>query len=178
MDPNEEFDPDRVYEAVVWRHAPWWVIVVEPVGAAQTFWWADVEYTARDLIECTFELDDPDVIRLDVVRGIGPVQDRPERSPRVWFWAFVGGLLDRRARRRSEHDGPSRLWVLERGQWLGPSSRTGRPNPLVFRGGDEYGNRTVALRLPFGAALVLSTTVPLRREPFGATEPPESPSQS
>ncbi len=59
MDINEKFDPDRLYYAVVWRHAPWWLIEIQPVGVTQTFWWADVDYMARDMVDCMFDLDDP-----------------------------------------------------------------------------------------------------------------------
>jgi len=51
-------------------------------------------------------------------------------------------------------DAARRLWTYERGSWSGP---------LVMRGGDEYGNRTLALRLPGGRALITALNVPLRR---------------
>lgn len=48
-----------------------------------------------------------------------------------------------------------RVWLYPKGSWVGP---------LVYPGGDEYGNDTLVFRLPRQAALVVAWNVPLRRE--------------
>lgn len=58
--------------------------------------------------------------------------------------------------------GPRRVWILPKGSYLWPGWPD-EPRPWVFLGGDEYGNRTLCLRLPFRAVLVVALTVPLRR---------------
>jgi hypothetical protein len=58
--------------------------------------------------------------------------------------------------RRADRDVAARIW------WW-PSGRLTPGRPYVFRGGDEFGNRTIACRVPFGM-VILATTVPLRRE--------------
>lgn len=47
-----------------------------------------------------------------------------------------------------------RFWTYGRGHWDGP---------LVSRGVDEYGNRTLAFRLPGERALIVALNIPLRR---------------
>lgn len=49
----------------------------------------------------------------------------------------------------------SRVWTYPKGSWSGP--------PIV-RGGDEYGNSTLAFRLPGERALIVVWNIPLRRE--------------
>lgn len=49
----------------------------------------------------------------------------------------------------------SRLWFYGKGTWTGP---------LVMRGGDEYGNDTLAFRLPGERALIIAWNFPLRRD--------------
>lgn len=51
-------------------------------------------------------------------------------------------------------DGARRVWFYKDG-WSGP---------LIQCGGDEYGNRTVVLRLPGGRAMIVVWSIPLRRE--------------
>lgn len=58
--------------------------------------------------------------------------------------------------------GPRRVWILPKGCYLWPGWPD-KPRPVVFLGGDEYDNRTVCLRLPRGAVLVVALTAPLRR---------------
>jgi hypothetical protein len=64
--------------------------------------------------------------------------------------------LAARERWRADRDAAARIW------WW-PSGRLTPGRPYVFRGGDEFGNRTIACRVPFGMVIV-ATTVPLRRE--------------
>ena len=52
---------------------------------------------------------------------------------------------------------------MSRRVWWWPASHlTRRWWPLVFRGGDEYGNATIALRVP-GGMIILALNLPLRR---------------
>lgn len=86
MDINQQFEPDRVYEATAWREAPWWVLIVPDVGATQVATLAAGEYMVSDMIACMFDVDRRDV-KVSVVRGIGPVQFAGSRRPSSWFWA-------------------------------------------------------------------------------------------
>jgi hypothetical protein len=47
--------------------------------------------------------------------------------------------------------------------WLHPRSHVLSGSPRVFLGGDEYGNRTVAVDIPFIGLLVVALNIPLRR---------------
>lgn len=47
-----------------------------------------------------------------------------------------------------------RFWMYGKGSWSGP---------LVMLGGDEYGNDTLAFRLPGGRSLIVAWNFPLRR---------------
>jgi hypothetical protein len=57
-----------------------------------------------------------------------------------------------------EPERAKRMWVM-RNAHLSP----GEKNWLFIRGGDEFGNRTVAVRASPKRYVVLATTVPLRR---------------
>jgi uncharacterized protein YuzE len=61
----------------------------------------------------------------------------------------------------SPPSGARRVWLYSKGQWSGAP---------IQRGGDEYGNPTLVLRLPQSRALIIALTVPLRRRtlPYGA----------
>lgn len=62
----------------------------------------------------------------------------------------------------------SRAWYLSRDQLLLNAC------PWFMRGCDEFGNDTVAFRVPFGGQLVLATTWPLRRVPIPLNVDPET----
>jgi hypothetical protein len=68
-------------------------------------------------------------------------------------------------------DHPSRVWVLRAGEWCNPNWRPGQEGetpaaPLVFLGGDEYGNRTLCLRLRRQRLLVIALNIPRHRTPW------------
>jgi hypothetical protein len=72
---------------------------------------------------------------------------------------------------RIHPDQPVRVWVLRAGEWLNPQWRPDQngqtpPAPLVFLGGDEYGNRTLCLRLRRQRLLVIALNIPRRRTPW------------
>jgi len=66
-----------------------------------------------------------------------------------------------------------RFWMYGKGSWSGP---------LVYRGGDEYGNSTLVFRLPGERAFIVAYNWPLRRElepseghiSYGLVSPDES----
>lgn len=53
--------------------------------------------------------------------------------------------------------GPSRVWYCSR------ESLHLDGMPWVRRGGDEYGNSTVAFRVPFGGQVVVNVAFPMKR---------------
>lgn len=54
-----------------------------------------------------------------------------------------------------------RIWYWSRDQKSSQSIW-----PLVFRGGDEFYNSTIAFRIPFAGTVILALNVPLRRMPI------------
>lgn len=52
-------------------------------------------------------------------------------------------------------DGARRFWTYSKDSWSGGP---------IQRGGDEYGNSTIVLRLPGGRAFIMAYNWPLRRE--------------
>jgi hypothetical protein len=58
-------------------------------------------------------------------------------------------------------ESPRRIWVLSRGNWL-HRGWPDKPAPLIFLGGDEWGNRPLCVRLP-GRALLCVTVGRLKR---------------
>lgn len=77
-----------------------------------------------------------------------------------------GKVLDDCPYEDAEDDGPRRVWMYRSG-WTGP---------LLYRGGDEWGNRTLAFRLPGERALVVALNIPLRRHflPMSVKSDPEA----
>lgn len=47
--------------------------------------------------------------------------------------------------------------------WWWPARKLTNPRQLFLRGGDEFGNHTIGIRLP-GGMLIVALNVPLRRE--------------
>lgn len=61
-----------------------------------------------------------------------------------------------------------RLSERARRVWWWPRERKSSQSvwPLVFRGGDEFYNSTIAFRVPFSGTLIVALNVPLRRMPI------------
>lgn len=61
-----------------------------------------------------------------------------------------------------EIDGHDAIEKAKRAWWWPTSQLSGRWQPLLL-GGDEFGNRTIGIRLP-GGMLIVALNIPLRRE--------------
>jgi len=64
-----------------------------------------------------------------------------------------------------------RMCERARRVWWWPEGQKTRRSiwPLVFRGGDEFYNRTIAFRIPFAGTVIVALNVPLRRMPIPAS---------
>lgn len=64
-----------------------------------------------------------------------------------------------------------RLAERARRIWYWPRDRQSSRKiwPLVYRGGDEFYNSTIAFRVPFAGTVILALNVPLRRMPIPAS---------
>lgn len=58
----------------------------------------------------------------------------------------------------TEREGPARIWISHGGHL-----RPGEKNWLFIRGGDEYNNGTLGVRISPTRYLMVCTTIPLRR---------------
>lgn len=84
---------------------------------------------------------------------------KPEWSPGSVAEAIVDRLFLSRADlvQRLVYPAAKRAWYDRRDSLYLPET------PWFMRAGDEFGNDTVAVRVPFGGRVVIATTWPLRR---------------
>lgn len=98
---------DHTFQVTAWPYGSWWVLEIEAPSWAlsgkergywvtQTPWLRLAEYMAKDCLACTLDLDYKlwDQITVNVVRGIGPVEDDNEHPIRSWLTGIQYGIRD------------------------------------------------------------------------------------